>query len=216
MRQFANGMFTITRFLKVEVVFLFLNSRAKYLHVTIRTEYRLVQERIRGDYSMQSFSSKCCRHFGEIRSCERSLNSLQTLLNEDFLEMFFYCLQGNLRRVRVRADDAVTYDPKIGFTLKLNKIESPEGTYVCTARFGSYVRSVEYKVLSYSANYQSGMTFTIFVNCFGKIGIILQIEKKNCRTRSVNLCENPVSRFCLNLQIVFIILAQKTLSSLAL
>ncbi len=63
---------------------------------------------------------------------------------------------GNLRRVPVRSSDAVTFDPKIGFTLKLNRIDNPEGTYVCTARKDSFVRQVEYKVVSAYARYQSG------------------------------------------------------------
>ncbi|OXA40497.1 Pro-epidermal growth factor [Folsomia candida] len=63
--------------------------------------------------------------------------------------------EGALQRVKVKTPDAISYDPKAGFTVDINKVETPEGTYVCTARHGSYVRSVEYRVLSSFANYQA-------------------------------------------------------------
>jgi hypothetical protein len=57
-----------------------------------------------------------------------------------------------LRRIRVKSSDAVTYDPRRGFTVKTDRIDqSPEGTYVCTARLGTNVRSVEYQVRAYNS-----------------------------------------------------------------
>ena len=57
-----------------------------------------------------------------------------------------------LRRIRVKSSDAVTYDPRRGFTVKTDRIDqSPEGTYVCTARLDTNVRSVEYQVRAYNS-----------------------------------------------------------------
>jgi len=58
------------------------------------------------------------------------------------------CTQDIFRKVKVRSSDAVSYDPKEGFTLKLDKIDDPEGTYVCTAKYANSVRMVEYTIKS--------------------------------------------------------------------
>jgi hypothetical protein len=63
-------------------------------------------------------------------------------------------LQETLRTVKVKSSDAVSYDPKVGFKLQLDKLDEPEGTYVCTGRYGSLVRGVEYTVKSHFANTQ--------------------------------------------------------------
>jgi len=52
-----------------------------------------------------------------------------------------------IEKIKIQGPDAVRYDPKVGFHVDLDKIENPEGIYVCTARYKELVRGIEYTVV---------------------------------------------------------------------
>jgi len=55
---------------------------------------------------------------------------------------------GGRKKAISKSDDIYVYDPRKGFRVNLNKIEVPEGTYVCVARYNKVVKRVDYGVTS--------------------------------------------------------------------
>lgn len=54
-------------------------------------------------------------------------------------------------------NDTVRFDPKQGFTLNINRLHQPEGTYLCIADYNNKLQIIKYDVMQLGDGGQHGL-----------------------------------------------------------